>query len=420
MWGGALSMLIDTYDIYLPAFVLPAAMGYFEPASLPATVKVTLISLMVAITLIGRPLGGAILGNLSDKVGRRRITLVATWGFTICTLILAIMPGYAQWGYGAIVLFFLLRFVDGGFLGGGYAGAVPLAMERSPVGLRGFLSGLVGVTNALALVLVSVVQLVVLSLMSKGAFATWGWRLPFLFGVILGIAFIGFYSSVPEQEMSYLSKESGAAKQPIWELFTKTNGKKFGQLFLLISGFWFVLYTAGVFLPSLLIGILHEPAKSVSLLEIIVQFGTMATALIAGVLSQKIGRRPMFMWAGGWILVILAPVYYLIIKNAQGGAGFGTVAVLAFIAVAFSVGPALGLIFSYLNECFPTRIRSTGYSVVYSFGLIIPSFFSIYLVWLSRLVPYAYTVVILFGLGGLLVLLGSWLGPETRDVNLLG
>src|ERR1700743_4028346 len=76
--GGIISLLIDSYDIYVPAFILPAAMNYFEPSTMAATTKVTLVSVIFTVTLLARPVGGAIFRHLGDKIRRQRGTMV--WG----------------------------------------------------------------------------------------------------------------------------------------------------------------------------------------------------------------------------------------------------------------------------------------------------------------------------------------------------
>ena len=111
--GGIISLLIDSYDIYVPAFILPAAMDYFEPSSMAVTTKVTLTSVIFTVTLLARPVGGPIFGNLGDKIGRKKVTMIAGLGFTITTLLVACLPGYNSWGYGALVALIALRFIDG-------------------------------------------------------------------------------------------------------------------------------------------------------------------------------------------------------------------------------------------------------------------------------------------------------------------
>lgn len=129
--GGMIGMFVDSVDIYLPAFVLPAALSYFIPTTLPTTVQATLGTLVFTVTLLGRPLGSLFTGHLGDKYGRRAVALVAGIGFTVFTLCIALLPGYASWGYFSVALMIALRLLAGMCLSGGYAGPIPLAIERA-------------------------------------------------------------------------------------------------------------------------------------------------------------------------------------------------------------------------------------------------------------------------------------------------
>lgn len=111
--GGAFSMFVDSYDVYVPALVLPAAMAYFMPPDLPAPLRATFTTILFTVGLLGRPIGSVIFGNLSDRIGRKRVTMLSGWGFTIATLLMGLMPGYAAWGYGSIAVFAVLRLIGG-------------------------------------------------------------------------------------------------------------------------------------------------------------------------------------------------------------------------------------------------------------------------------------------------------------------
>jgi MFS family permease len=251
--GGILSLFVDSFDIYLPALVLPAVMDYFEPASMSATTKVTLVTVIFVVTLLGRPIGGPIFGNLADRIGRRRVTMITGIGFTIVTLLIGLMPGYASWGYGSIVGLILLRLIGGIFLGGGYAGPVPLAIERSPMRRRGLVGGVMAAGAPAAITLISIIQLVVLERFSGPALQSWGWRIPFFFGFLLGIAYVVYYSRVEEVDLEELKKSREGNRAPIFQLFNRSNIRGFGQVFLLMTGMWFA---AQIVLPNAPLGCL--------------------------------------------------------------------------------------------------------------------------------------------------------------------
>jgi MFS family permease len=132
--GGVITLFIDSYDIYLPALVLPAALGYFEPANMSDTTRATLDTLVFTVTLLGRPIGGPIFGHLSDRIGRKRLALIAGSGFTLMVTLMGCLPGYGSWGYGSIAALIALRLIGGIFPGGAYAGptaSCPSSMTRS-------------------------------------------------------------------------------------------------------------------------------------------------------------------------------------------------------------------------------------------------------------------------------------------------
>jgi MFS family permease len=416
--GGIISLFVDSYDIYLPAFVLPAVTGYFEPASMPVTLKATLVTVVFTVTLLGRPIGGPIFGNLADKIGRRKVTLIAAGGFTVTTLLVACMPGYGQIGYWSIGILIALRLIDGIFLGGGYSGPVPLAIERSPRRMRGLAGGLVASGAAWAVLLISIIQLVVLKRFSHPALLAWGWRLPFFFGVLLGIAYMVHFWRVPEVDLGALESTRESKRAPLIELFFRKNFARLAQVFLLMLGMWFAAQIMVSFLPTLLITVLHQNAADVSTLEIIISIITGSGMIGYGALSQKIGRRRLLIWAGASTAVVESLAYVFMVVLANGKAGFVPVAIMAIIA-SFVVNAPLGCIVVYLNERFPAGVRSSGYSTAYTVALILPALYSVWLGVLKYAMPYEYTALVLVILGGVLFFLAPILGPETRDAELL-
>ncbi|WP_083521283.1 MFS transporter [Alicyclobacillus kakegawensis] len=418
MVGGILSLLIDSYDIYLPAFVLPAAMGYFEPDSMPASTKVTLSTLIFTVTLLARPIGGPILGNFSDKIGRKKVTMIAAAGFTGTTCLIGALPGYAQWGYGAIAALIVLRLIDGIFLGGGYAGPVPLAMERSPKHLRALVAGMVAAGAPIAIVFINLVQLFALKNLTSAAFISWGWRVPFFFGGLIGILYIIYYMRVPELDMEKLNPERESIKQPIWQLLTGRNLKDLLQVLLLMSGMWFAAQMALSFMPGLLEGYLHQSPDQVSIIEMIANLATAAGMILYAVLSQKVGRKRLLFWVGISLAIGETLAFLFMVQFAKGDAGFFAVGSMAFIAFFLANAP-LGTVVVYLNERFPVDVRGSGYGTAYTISLILPGLYSTWIFLLGKVVPYEYTALVLIILGGILFIIATLMGPETRDVELL-
>lgn len=387
-------------------------MGYFEPVSMADTTKVTLTSVIFTVTLLARPVGGPIFGNLGDKIGRKKVTIIAGIGFTITTLVIACLPGYNEWGYGALVALIALRFIDGVFLGGGYAGPVPLAIERSPARLRGLIGGVVSAGAPVAVIFISVIQLTALKQIAPPAYLSWGWRLPFFFGVLLGIGYLFYFARVPEVDVKALAAQRTSARPPVVELFNRGNIKNLLQVFLLMTGMWFAVQMMLSFLPGMLIGVLHQNASDVSTMEIVANVATIIAMIGMAAMSQRVGRRKILFWGAVAIAVLGSLAYAFMVVLANDGSSFLPIAVLAIIGFILVNGP-LGTCVVYLNERFGKGVRSSGYGTAYTVSLILPSLYSVWIGVLQHVIPYDYAPLVLIALGGVLFAVGARLGPET-------
>jgi MFS family permease len=419
--GGVITLFLDSYDIYLPALVLPAAFGYFEPANMSDTTRATLDTLVLTVTLLGRPIGGPIFGNLSDRIGRKRVALITGSGFTVMVTLMGCLPGYDSWGYGSIIALIVLRLLGGIFLGGGYAGPVPLAIERAPRRWRGLVGGLVVTGAGLALVMISLIQLLALDHMAPHSFEVWGWRIPFFVGAIMGILYLAyFHRLVPELSDEEFAGSRREPRMPLAQLLTgEEDRNRLIQSVVLMTGMWFASQMTVSFLPVLLITVLHQSPTNVSWFEIVSSLTTATGMVLYGALSQRVGRRTLLRWVSLSVVTIGSAAWVFMIHFAEAGASFGVIALMAGIA-NFVTNAPLGVFVVYLNERFGTHVRAAGYSTAYTFGLILPGLYTVWVKGLAHVVPYAYTALFLIPLGGALVFLAAHHGPETLDAPLLG
>src|SRR5699024_7546227 len=145
---------------------------------------------------------------------------------------------FEQLGVTAVVLFILLRFIGGFFLGGEYTGANPLAMEAAPKEKRGLYSGIINSGFPLAYASVSLITLILLYLLpSQGiesAYVQWGWRIPFVIGALITFALVIYYQKSVTESQVFTSSNSN--KSPLKELFAGQNFKNFLQVLVLMMG----------------------------------------------------------------------------------------------------------------------------------------------------------------------------------------
>ena len=412
-----LAFLVDMFDIYLPIICLAPAMEYFMPKSLPVATRTTVFYMTLAATLVGRPIGAMIFGHYGDKLGRKRSALVAMLGFAIVTLLMALLPGYETIGLWSIGLLIFLRFIDGAFLGGEYTAANPLAMEYAPKSKRGLVGAFVIGGYPLAYVVVSIFTIMMLKLAPAGdlhsPYVQWGWRVPFLVGVALAFGiYIYFAKFVPE---SKLWLEQTKSQAPLKELFHGQSLRNFLQVFLMMSGVWLVFNTLPGTLPGVLITVLKVDAKIVTNSLMLVNFILFFGYLAAGQLGQMIGRKKVLIAVGILSATIIPYMYYLLISG-----GFKTTSQLLLLALAMELlflPGTWGVALAYITERFRTSIRASGFGMGYSLSVLIPSFYSFYMLGLQHFMPYKYTQIPLVALGGILLVIGAALGPETKDVD---
>lgn len=416
--GGIFTFFIDMIDIYLPIIVLAPAIPYFEPANLTPVVAFALTYATLAATLLGRPIGTVLFGNYADRLGRKKATQRAVILASVFTILIVILPGYSLLGLAAISLLLVFRFVVGIFLGGMYTGASPLAMEYSPKNKRGLYGALLNIGYPLAFAFISLISLPLLlrfpAVSASSTYEVWIWRIPFLVETILLLVLYGYYRKlVPESD---IWEESKKYKSPVKETLFGTQSHQFWQVFILMTGFWFGLL---VIVSS--IGTISETYVKISsttyLLFISISAIIGGFMLIPwGMMSQKIGRKKSLLF-GGVLLLIGVPFYYAFINygHSWGYAGiFLSILILWLISdIGFS-----GTVTAYINERFKTGTRSSGFGMGYTWGVIIPSFDSFFIIGLSYIMPakYAETLPLLF-VAGILVIIGALMGPETVNVD---
>jgi MFS family permease len=415
--GASFGFFVDMFDVYLPVVALTPAMNYFLPPTVSPGQRAIVTALIFVATLIGRPLGSMIFGHLADRVGRRRVTLWSVMGCGVCTGLIAMLPGYHQWGLVAVGLMVALRLVDGVFLGGQYTGATPLAMEVSPTGRRGWYGGLVGMGFPLAYCAIALSTLLVLRIAPAGgptsAYSQWGWRVPFIVGALLSVVFTVYYArTVAESESWRAAKKS---RNPLLEVIAGSERRNFIQVFVMMSGIWFASNMASGLLPSALQFQAHVSATQVTGALVLVQAVHAVLFPVFGMLSDRYGRRRFLAWNGLAIGVVCAVGF----ASLAWGWWSGFLPVLLLTGVIrLSGGSTFAVTPSYLCERFPVRTRGSGYGLGYGLPLVLTSFYAYYQDWLGHLMPGPYTAVVLLVLGGALVLVGALLGPETNRVDL--
>lgn len=183
-----------------------------------------------------------------------------------------------------------------------------------------------------------------------------------------------------------------------------------------MTGAWLLTNVATAVLPATLKNDVGFADRTVSVIMMVSAIICISTFLICALISQRIGRRRFYVWGGAAAAVGATGCYLALVRLDVDQLPLALVLTVAVQALTISL---YGPIAAYLTERFPAAIRASGYGVGYSLALVIPAFYAVYLNGLSAVVPTETAPAVLIVIGGILVSLGAWLGPETRDVDMV-
>jgi MFS family permease len=277
----------------------------------------------------------------------------------VSTVLIGLLPSYAQIGIWAPILLVVLRLAQGFGVGGEWGGAAVMVVEYAPVKRRGFFGGLPQAGNVGGLVLATGIFAIV-SLLPDEDLHAWGWRIPFLFSAVLILVGLYIRSKVQETPSFRTAENDNAThKLPMAAAF-----RDYKREILLAIG-----AAATVFSGSYLAitYVVSYATHSVGMKSSTVLTGITIAASVAffcwpasGWLSDKVGRRPMMLSGAVLILALAFPFFWLV---NTGSTGLTWIAIVALYGVA--VGLIAGVLPSFFSELFDTRVRYTGVSIAY-------------------------------------------------------
>ena len=365
--ASAVGATIEWYDFFLygTAAGLVFDKLYFNGLDGPAAQLAAFATF--AVGFLARPVGGLIFGHFGDRVGRKQMLLMTLVIMGVGTAAIGLLPTYDQIGLWAPVSLVVLRVLQGIGVGGEYGGAVLLAVEYAPASRRGFLGSFahIGVPGGL---LLASAAFSVASLLPDGAFLAWGWRACFLLSVVL--LAIGAYIRLSVMEtpsFARVQERKQVSAIPLRDLVRQQpRALLLGMGTRFIEGFTFNFFS--VFLLAYVVTDLGLP-RSWALNGILVGAALGVVLVpVAGAVSDRVGRKPVFR-AGAWAGLVLAfPVAALV---QSGGRAAIFVALVAGLGLVY--GTVYGPLAAFWSELFETRFRYTALSSLYQVSGVVAS-----------------------------------------------
>jgi len=411
---------LDGYDLVLMLFVISSVNQLFFSDNSTISLLATFATYIIALVM--RPIGGALFGNFGDKYGRKKTMMVTIVGFSIVTFATGLLPTWQTVGIVAPILLIFLRFVQGLFAGGEWASGSVITMEMVPKKTRGLLSGFVQSGYSFGFVLASIMYLLVLNIFPNDEFVEIGWRILFFTGLIPGLLALIIRVKMVESEVWLESKEQRKEihKTPLKNILSdRVQRKRIFLALIIMTGLMYSYYTSIGFMPVFLENYVEINKNDVAIIMIEVTVAALLGTVFTGLVSQIIGRMKIItIFAIASILLSVPLLYGLFISTNIHEKIFFASLLIFLSATAFGPMPA------FLSERFPTEIRNTASGLVYNGGLIIGSWSPIVAISLlsntKSLSPILIPLVLALNIsiGAIILLIGSRLIPDTREVNL--
>jgi MHS family shikimate/dehydroshikimate transporter-like MFS transporter len=347
---------IEWYDFFL--YGTAAALVFnkvFFPTFAPLTGTLAAYG-TYAVGFVARPLGGVVIGHFGDRIGRKSMLVLTLVLMGAATFLIGLLPTFDQIGLWAAVALVALRIVQGFGVGGEWGGAVLMAVEHAPPGSRGFYgswpqigvpAGLLLATGAFSLV----------SLLPQDQFLSWGWRIPFLLSFVLVGVGLFIRLRILETPAFARMKETGReARMPILVVLRQYPKQVLLAMGARVAenGSFYIYSVFSLTYATQYVGI----ARNVVLNAILLASACDAVAIpFYGALSDRIGRRPVYLFGATMTAVLAFPFFWLI------GTGHTSMVVLAMLAVfLLSHAPMYAPQAAFLSELFGTRVRYSGAS----------------------------------------------------------
>ena len=354
---------IEWYDFFIYASASALVFNKLFFPSVDAVAGTLLAFSTFAVGFLIRPLGAAVFGHWGDRFGRKPTLVVAMMTMGAATTAIGMLPTYATIGVFAPILLVVLRLVQGLALGGQWGGAVLVVTENAPPGKRGFYGSFAQLGVPAALILSNVVFLAVNAAMSMDAFLSWGWRVPFLFSVLL--IGVGLYAQSHIEDTPAMADRSPEARTraPLVELI-----RAHPIQILLAAGATVVngavYYIVAVYMLAYATQSLGVPRSTILTGILISAVASGITIPIAAALSDRIGRRRTFM-TGAVLLALWAfPLFWLVNTGSGVLITLGLVIVQVIFSMTYGPAPAL------FSEMFGAGVRYSGVSIGYQIGAV--------------------------------------------------
>jgi MHS family proline/betaine transporter-like MFS transporter len=362
--AGFIGNVVEWYDFALYGYLAGIIAPVFFPADVPTAGLIATYGVFAAGFLM-RPLGAALFGWFGDRYGRARTMQISVAMMALPTLLLGLLPTYAQIGLFAPLLLVLVRMMQGLSVGGEFSSSVTYLVETAPQNRRGLIGSWANIGSMVGSLLGVGAAALVTNFFSHETVADWAWRLPFLGGALIGLAAILIRRNLQTSEHFRAHHAGRAETSPLLEAFT-TNCRETLLALGFAASYGTCFYIAFVYLPEWLSAQDLMDRATALTINTAMTFIVIPLMPLAAILGDRVlARRTLILIAMAALGLLAWPLHQWML--ASGGSLaviiIAHVIMFALLAVPLGSGPALFV------EMFPERDRLSGYSVAFNLGL---------------------------------------------------
>ncbi|WP_245575394.1 MFS transporter [Gulosibacter molinativorax] len=405
---------VEWYDFFVYATMAGLVFGqhFFGPATEGNDNLATIFSfLTVGISFLFRPLGAFLAGHYGDKIGRKPMLVITLLLMGVATFAIGLLPTYngveGDWfggiGVAAPIALLFLRILQGISAGGEWGGAVLMATEGAPTKIRGRMGMFPQLGVPFGMLLASGMVALVTALTGDN-FLVWGWRIPFLFSIVLVvIGFIVRHSVEESPVYKEIEERQQQASAPIATLFRKHGGTVILLALLFVGNNAAGYMTTGGYIQNYATKGLGMDVTFVMLAVLAAAAMWALVTYISGFITDKIGRKKMF-FIGYGLQLITVWVLFAMVNTAQPA-----LVLIGLLIYAIPLGIQYGPIATWFVESFPASVRFSGVSIGYALGAILGGAFAPTIAaWLMQSFNNVYAISTYLFIATLISLFAAW------------
>ncbi|MCC2339452.1 MFS transporter [Bacillus tropicus] len=364
IFKGSVGNLIEWYDWYVYSAFAVYFSAEFFPKGDP-TSQLLNTAAIFAVGFLMRPIGSLLMGRYADRHGRRAALTLSITVMAGGSFIIACTPSYESIGIMAPIILVLARLLQGLSLGGEYGTSATYLSEMASSGRRGFYSSFQYVTLVAGQMVALGVQIVLQQLLSEPDMKAWGWRIPFIIGAMGAVAVLWLRRTMDESEQFSNIKSQKRENAGTVRALMKHPKAVLTVVGLTLGG-TVAFYTYTTYLQKFMVNTVGLPKEVVSWINFAALLIFVVLQPIAGLLSDKIGRRPLLMAFGILGTLLTAPIFFFMEKTTEPIVAFLLMMVGLIIVTGYTSINAI-----VKAELFPTEIRALGVGLPYALTVAI-------------------------------------------------